>query len=55
MREGQLTMIVYGANEALGWARRVAAFQHAMRCGASLASACVCVRMCLCVRRCLTS
>lgn len=31
MREGQLTMILYGANEALLWARRVAAFQHYMR------------------------
>lgn len=33
MRDGQLTMIVYGANEALLWTRRVAAFQHHMRCG----------------------
>jgi hypothetical protein len=32
MREGQLTMITYGANEALLWTRRVAAFQHTMRC-----------------------
>ncbi|KAL4855186.1 hypothetical protein ACK3TF_004177 [Chlorella vulgaris] len=31
MREGQLTMITYGANEALLWTRRVAAFQHTMR------------------------
>ena len=32
LREGQLTIIAYGANEALLWARRVAAFQHTMRC-----------------------
>jgi len=32
LREGQLTMITYGANEALTWARRVGAFQHTMRC-----------------------
>jgi hypothetical protein len=31
LREGQLTIIAYGANEALLWARRVAAFQHTMR------------------------
>jgi endonuclease III len=31
LREGQLTMIVYGANEALTWARRVAQFQSVMR------------------------
>jgi len=31
LREGQLTMIVYGANEALTWARRVAQFQKVMR------------------------
>jgi len=31
LREGQLTIIVYGANEALTWARRVAQFQNVMR------------------------
>lgn len=30
-RDGQLTMIEYGANEALTWVRRVAVFQDAMR------------------------
>lgn len=30
----QLTMIVYGQNEALLWAKRVATFQQAMRCAA---------------------
>ncbi|KAH7615570.1 hypothetical protein Ndes2526B_g09681 [Nannochloris sp. 'desiccata'] len=31
LREGQLTMIVYGANEAMTWARRVTQFQNVMR------------------------
>ena len=31
LRDGQLTMIVYGSIEALTWARRVAMFQNAMR------------------------
>ena len=31
LKDGQLTMIVYGQNEVLLWARRVAAFQQAMR------------------------
>lgn len=32
LRDGQLTIIVYGANEALLWSRRIATFQQAMRC-----------------------
>ncbi|GAB4822558.1 hypothetical protein N2152v2_009604 [Parachlorella kessleri] len=31
LKEGQLTMIVYGQDEALLWAKRVATFQQAMR------------------------
>lgn len=31
LRDGQLTMIVYGSIEALTWARRVAKFQNSMR------------------------
>lgn len=35
LKDGQLTMIVYGQNEALLWAKRIASFQNAMRWGHS--------------------
>jgi hypothetical protein len=31
LKDGQLTMIVFGQNEAVLWAKRVATFQQAMR------------------------
>ena len=34
LKEGSLTLIVYGADESLKWQMRVSSFLHAVRCPA---------------------